>query len=106
MNDTVSLLLATAVLGIGAASLYMYKNSDEEDNNTNNKEDDNNINNWFNFNSFTDNDTDVKNNDIDVKNNDNKHEQQYNESNTPKVRSRGGSTKRYRRAAGTKRYYY
>lgn len=30
MNDTVSLLLATAILAAGGLGLYMYKNPDEE----------------------------------------------------------------------------
>lgn len=92
MNDTMSLLVATAILTIGGVGLYMYKSSDE----TQNDESDNNEDSFFNSKNFfssEDDDSDVVEEDVS-------------EVYEPKVvRTRGGKTKRNKKSAGTKRRY-
>jgi hypothetical protein len=113
MSDTNSLLLATAILGIGAAGLYMYKSTEDENNeeilthstDTNNN-DSNSINNWFNF-KFYDNEEDQDQDEDEYTIDKNsKKEKEIFLGEESKVRNRGGRTKRTRRTTGTKRRYY
>jgi len=109
MSDTNSLLLATAILGIGAAGLYMYKSTEDENNeeiltNSNNN-DSNSINNWLNF-KFYDNKEDDNKEDEDIIDTNSKKEKELFVSEESKARNRGGRTKRTRRNTGTKRRYY
>ena len=87
MNETMSLLLATAILAIGGIGLYMYKTEND---------------------SHDDNDSVVSYNDddfIDTKHTDYEEEDYEPEIYEPKVRSRSSKTKRQRKTGGTKRRY-
>lgn len=86
MNETMSLLLATAVLAVGGLGLYMYKS-----NNDNQKGGDYDENDHYDedelFNTEYDNDNE---------------EPEFVET---KVRSRASKTKRAKKSGGTKRRY-
>jgi hypothetical protein len=85
MNDTMSLLLASAILATGGLCLFMYKSSDDKS-----EENDYNEDNLFSANE--DNDYDEYDDDF----------VQY----EPKqVRSRSNKTKRNKRSGGSKRRY-
>ena len=83
MKDTVSLLIATAILAAGGLGLYMYKSDGDKQEGGGYDEDS-----LFGSNS--------EENDLDSE------EPEYYE---PKVRARGGKTKRSKRNVGTKRRY-
>ena len=92
MNDTMSLVLATAILTVGGLGLYMYKNSDESQNGGDNYDEDE-LFSSKNFFSSDDDDSDAIEEDVS-------------EVYEPKVtRTRGGKTKRNKKSAGTKRRY-
>jgi hypothetical protein len=87
MNDTMSLLLASAILATGGLCLFMYKSSDDKS-----EENDYNEDNLFSANEDNDNDYDEYDDDF----------VQY----EPKqVRSRSNKTKRNKRSGGSKRRY-
>jgi hypothetical protein len=89
MNETMSLVLATAILTIGGLGLYMLKSSDEIEYEIYNEED-------------FDNEVLDKNNDL---NDEDYDDQDYEEPEyEPKVRSRN-KTKRNKKSGGTKRKY-
>lgn len=89
MNETMSLVLATAILTIGGLGLYMLKSSDEIEYDIYNEDDFEN--------EVLDENDDLNNEDYD--------EQYYEEPEyEPKVRSRN-KTKRNRKSSGTKRKY-
>jgi hypothetical protein len=90
MNETMSLLLVTAVLAVGGLGLFMYKTSDNENakGGSDYQEDE-----LFGNESFwgTSNEYDEDEEDYVIE---------------PKVtRSRGGKTKRNKKSGGTKRRY-
>ena len=87
MNDTISLLIATGILAAGGLGLYMYKSDDEKQEGGGYDEDS-----LFGSNSFWNSNNDAEESE----------EQEYCE---PKVRVRGGKTKRSKRNIGTKRRY-
>ena len=90
MKDTMSLLLAATILAAGGFGLYMFKSSDEEQKGGEYSEDS-----LFGSGSFWgSNKTD---DDVEEVVEDDYYE--------PKVRSRGGRTKRNRKGSGTKRRY-
>ena len=94
MNETMSLVLATAILAIGGLGLYMYKQPDSLDYN----EDDTNYN-------YNDKDKD-ENIQFDYEEDyDDREDDIYSEDSEPKVRSRG-KTKRAKTGKGTKRRKY
>jgi len=110
MSDTNSLLLATAILGIGAAGLYMYKSTEDENNeeiltNSNNN-DSNSINNWFSFNFNNEDNNNKEDEDEYTIDTNSKKEKEIFLGEESKVRNKGGRTKRTRRTTGTKRRYY
>ena len=95
MNDTMSLLLATTILAVGGIGLYMYKSDDEQKGGEEYNEDS-----LFSSGDFWSS----KNSDDDTeKDFEEDFEEDYYE---PKVRTRGGKTKRNRKSSGTKRRYY
>jgi len=90
MNDTMTLLLATAILGAGGLGLYMYKNSDTQKGGDDYDED-----NLFGSGSFWGSNNEDEHNDEEY------DEEVY----EPKTRSRGSKTKRRKSTGGTKRRY-
>lgn len=95
MNETMSLILATAILTVGGLGLYMYKNKDTK---YNDKDEDEEYNedNWF---GFFGND---KKSDAESERSMSDNESEIYE---PKVRSRQNKTKRSKKTGGTKRRY-
>ena len=101
MNETLSLLLATAVLTVGGFGLMFYKTMDEEGES-------------YDEDKIFNKGKDKKENSDKTENNDkpensDKPENIDNEeleSFEPKVRSRGSKSKRNRKTTGTKRRYY
>jgi hypothetical protein len=92
MNDTMSLVVATAILTAGGLGLYLYKSSDENQYDGNDYDEDG----LFSSNFFSSDDD--KDNEV--------IEEDESEVYEPKVvRSRGGKTKRNKKSAGTKRRY-
>jgi hypothetical protein len=94
MKDTMSLLLAAAILAAGGLGLYMVKSPDDEQKGGEGEE--YNEDSLFGSGSFWGSNK----SDDDVEKD---FEEDYYE---PKVRSRGGKTKRNRKSSGTKRRYY
>ena len=95
MNDTMGLLLATTILSIGGLGLYMYKSDEGQ------KGEEYNEDSLFGSGSFwgSPNETEEP---VEVE--DDEEEPQFYE---PKVKTRGGKTKRNnRKTSGTKRRYY
>jgi hypothetical protein len=94
MNDTMSLLLATAILAAGGLGLYMYKSDDHQKGGEDYNED-----NLFGSGSFwgstNEEDDNVEHDDEDYED----YEEYY------KPKPRGGKTKRRRATGGTKRRY-
>ena len=89
MNETMSLVLATAILAMGGLGLYMYKNSDEssfEDYDENNENDEND-------------DISVTEDDLSQDDIDDEIEEYYDEP-KPKARSK---TKRSKKSGGTRK---
>jgi hypothetical protein len=89
MNETLSLLLVTAVLAVGGLGLFMYKSTDDENVKGGSDYHEDEI---FGNDSFWSSNNDAE----DVL------EDDYVE---PKPRSRGGKTKRNKKNVGTKRRY-
>jgi hypothetical protein len=87
MRDTISLLVATAILAAGGLGLYMYKSNDENQDGGDGYDEDS----LFGSGGFWNKENDLED-----------EEPEYFE---PKVRARGGKTKRSRRNIGTKRRY-
>ena len=91
MKDTMSLLLAAAILAAGGFGLYMIKSPDDEQKGGEEYNEDS----LFSSGSFWGSNK-----------SDDEVEQDFDEDYyEPKVRSRGGKTKRSRRSSGTKRRY-
>ncbi len=90
MNETMSLVLATAILAIGGLGLYMYKQPDSLDfgNDDKSYEDDDEVEKDYTDEDYNDRDEDM-----------------YSEDSEPRVRSRG-KTKRAKTGKGTKRRKY
>jgi hypothetical protein len=91
MKDTMSLLLAAAILAAGGFGLYMIKSPDDEQKGGEEYNEDS----LFGSGNFWGSNKSDDEVEEDV-------EEEYYE---PKVRSRGGKTKRSRRGSGTKRRY-
>ena len=91
MKDTMSLLLAAAILAAGGFGLYMIKSPDDEQ--KGGEVEEYNEDSLFGSGNFWGSN----------KSDDNVEEEEYYE---PKVRSRGGKTKRNKKSTGTKRRYY
>jgi hypothetical protein len=91
MKDTMSLLLAAAILAAGGFGLYMIKSPDDEQKGGEEYNEDS----LFGSGSFWGSN----------KSDDEVEEDLEDEYYVPKVRSRGGKTKRSRRGSGTKRRY-
>jgi hypothetical protein len=97
MRETISLLVATAILAAGGLGLYMYKSNDEKQNGGDGYDGDGyggdsyNEDTLFGSGGFWNKENDLED-----------EEEEYYE---PKVRARGGKTKRSRRGVGTKRRY-
>ena len=89
MNETMALLLATAVLAASGLGLYMYKS---EDNNQKGG-DDYNEDSLFSSGSFWDSNNEDELIDEDI------------DDYVPKSKAKGGKTKRNRKSGGTKRRY-
>jgi hypothetical protein len=94
MQDTVSLLMATAILAAGGLGLYMYKSADEKQGGGSD---------GYNEDSLFGTSSLWSLNNEENENEDN--ENQENEYYEPKVRARGGKTKRSKKNVGTKRRY-
>ena len=94
MNETMSLILATAILTVGGLGLYMYKNKDTK---YSDKDEEYNEDNWFGFfgNDKNKSDTESERSDSDAES----------EVYEPKARSRQSKTKRNKKTDGTKRRY-
>jgi hypothetical protein len=95
MKDTMSLLLAAAILTAGGFGLYMIKSPDDEQKGGEEYNEDR----LFGSESFWGSSN---------KSDDEVVEEDFNDSSfhEPKVRARGGKTKRNRKSTGTKRRYY
>lgn len=91
MKDTMSLLLAAAILAAGGFGLYMIKSPDGEQKGGEEYNEDS----LFGSGSFWGSNK----SDDDV-------EEDIEDYYEPKVRSRGGKTKRNKKSTGTKRRYY
>lgn len=97
MNETMSLVLATAILAVGGLGLYMLKSSDNIEYEIYNEDD-------------FDNEVLDKNNDLSDDNYDDNYDENYDDQYyeeqeyEPKVRSRN-KTKRNKKSGGTKRKY-
>jgi len=87
MRDTISLLVATAILAAGGLGLYMYKSNDDNQDGGDGYDEDS----LFGSGGFWNKESDLE-----------EEEPEYYE---PKVKARGGKTKRSRRGVGTKRRY-
>jgi hypothetical protein len=96
MNDTMSLVLAGAILAAGGAGLCMYKFSDS----TNSDDGEYNEDSWF-----SSNDKEDKNEKDEEKDKDEDKYKDSLESKDFKTKSRSGKTKRNKRGSGTKRRY-
>ena len=102
MNETMSLVLATAILAIGGVGFYMYKQSDDNDNDDK-----------YDLDSDLDND-DESISDVDSishsENSDNSyHSEDYNDDFVdyePKVSKQKAKTKRNKTAGGTRKKRY
>jgi len=92
MKDTLSLFLAAAILAAGGFGLYMIKSPDGEQKGGEEYNEDS----LFSSGSFWGSNKSDDEVDQDI-------EDEYYE---PKVRYRGGKTKRSRKTSGTKRRYY
>jgi hypothetical protein len=92
MNDTMSLLLATTILALGGVGLYMYKSDEGQKGG-----DDYNEESLFGSGSFWGSSNESEEPVED------EEDLSFHE---PKIRSRGGKTKRNRKSSGTKRRYY
>ena len=92
MNDTMTLLLATAILAAGGFGLYIYKSTDQEEKG----DDEYNEDSLFGSANFwgSKEQDDTEEYDLDEP-----------EIYEPKVKSRGSKTKRTRKTTGTKRRY-
>ena len=90
MKDTVSLLIATAILAAGGLGLYMYKSNDDKQEGGEGYDEDGLFGSSGLFGSNS------EENDLDSE------EPEHYET---KVRARGGKTKRSKRNVGTKRRY-
>jgi len=93
MQDTVSLLMATAILAAGGLGLYMYKSTDEKQGGGDGYNEDS----LFGTTSLWG----LNNEESENEENENEENEYY----EPKVRVRGGKTKRSKRNVGTKRRY-
>jgi len=87
MRDTISLLVATAILAAGGLGLYMYKSNDDNQDGGDGYDEDS----LFGSGGFWNKESDLE-----------EEEPEYYE---PKVKARGGKTKRSKRGVGTKRRY-
>lgn len=87
MNDTMSLLLASAILATGGLCLFMYKSSDD-------KSTDNDYNEDILFSANEDHDNDY-----------NEYDDDFVQYEPKQVRSRSNKTKRNKRTGGSKRRY-
>ena len=94
MKDTMSLLLAAAILATGGLGLYMFKSPDDEQKGGEEYNEDSLFGSGSFWGSSNKSDDEVEENFDDSS----FHE--------PKVRSRGSKTKRSRKTSGTKRRYY
>jgi hypothetical protein len=92
MNDTMSLLLATTILALGGVGLYMYKSDEGQKGG-----DDYNEDSLFGSGSFWSSSNESEEPVED------EEDLSFHE---PKIRNRGGKTKRNRKSGGTKRRYY
>jgi hypothetical protein len=90
MKDTISLLIATGILAAGGLGLYMYKSTDDNQEGGGYNEDT-----LFGSNSFWGSNNDGE--DLE--------DEELVEHHEPKVRARGGKTKRSKKNVGTKRRY-
>ena len=88
MNETLSLLMATSILALGGLGFYMFQSNKQRGGD----EDDYDEDNLFRSNGFWSSRGDDEDED----------EPEYHE---PKVRQRGGKTKRSKKNVGTKRRY-
>ena len=91
MKDTMSLLLATAILAAGGLGLYMFKSSDDEQKGGEEYNEDSLFSSGGFWGSSNKSDDELE-----------EEESSFHE---PKVRARGSKTKRSRRSSGTKRRY-
>ena len=94
MKDTMSLLLAAAILATGGLGLYMFKSPDDEQKGGEEYNEDSLFGSGSFWGSSNKSDDEV--------------EENFDDSSfhQPKVRSRGSKTKRSRKTSGTKRRYY
>ena len=90
MRETISLLVATAILAAGGLGLYLYKSNDDKQDGGDGYDEDN----LFGSGGFWNSNS-----------NENDLEDEEPEYYEPKARARGGKTKRSRRNVGTKRRY-
>ena len=104
MNDTMSLLLATTILATGGVCLYMYKNTDNEEETVDTEYNENNLfGSLGNFFGSTEDESDPNENHLEEYNEDDL--EFYEPDPKPKQRGGAGKTKRNRRTGGTKRRY-
>jgi hypothetical protein len=97
MNETMSLLIATAILATGGLGLYMYKSSDDESNDDHESDEvaESDDAGFFGKGGF------FSSSSGDAEEEDEEERIRY----EPKPKTRGMKTKRNRRSGGTKRRY-
>ena len=97
MNETMSLLIATAILATGGLGLYMYKSSDDESNDDHESDEatESDDTGFFGKGGF------FSSSSGDAEEEDEEEHIRY----EPKPKTRGMKTKRNRRSGGTKRRY-
>jgi hypothetical protein len=105
MNDTMSLLLATTILATGGVCLYMYKNTDNEEETGDTEYNENNL--FGGLGNFFGSTEDEATNSDNNNDNETHSEEDDLDFYEPKPKQRGGAgkTKRNRRTGGTKRRY-
>ena len=107
MKDTISLLIATAILAAGGVGLYMYKSNDSEEKEGGGYDEDGLFGSTGFFGSSSEEEEPEL--DFDDYKDDYKDDYDYDyeyEKSKPKTRAKGGKTKRNKKSVGTKRRYY
>jgi len=103
MKDTISLLIATAILAAGGVGLYMYKSNDGEEKESSSYDEDG----LFGSTGFFGSITDEEEPELDFDDYKDDYEEDYEyEKSKPRTRAKGGKTKRNKKSVGTKRRYY
>lgn len=104
MKDTISLLIATAILAAGGVGLYMYKSNDDDGKEGGGYDEDGlfGSNGFFGSSNEEEQEQDA---DLGFEYDTPEYDYDY-EKPKPRAKARGGKTKRTKKSVGTKRRYY